>query len=308
MTGQHLLLFSHDNLTVAAHLKDGVLWRVFTLDPAAPGLVGSTFSGQVLTRIGKTRSFMVDLGEGRTGFLQLSPSDLEPTFGQSVEVTVTREAETGKQPKLKLNTLLDKGGPPRKLKSAANPLHAYVKNQQIFEVTAQLSGAANALKRYTEDEGLHVAFQTLPRKEDVLKLYPVDEALAELAQKSVASDDGWSLVIEPLEAVTFIDVNAGPANLEAALVNQQAIPVLAEQLRLRNLTGLIVVDFLKMSATGKGNKARAQTLEMLKTELAKDDVQTDVLGFTKAGLVEMIRARTYPPIHWAILGEGVADG
>jgi len=125
-------------------------------------------------------------------------------------------------------------------------------------------------------------------------LYNVEPEIEKALSRRVDLKSGGTLVIDQTEAMTTIDVNTGgfvgsrtfddtifKTNLEAA----QAI---ARQLRLRNLGGIIVVDFIDMESA----EHRAAVLEEFKRALARDRTRMTVSGFTALGLVEMTRKRT----------------
>ena len=128
----------------------------------------------------------------------------------------------------------------------------------------------------------------------LFELYNVEQEIEKALSRRVELKSGGTLVIDQTEAMTTIDVNTGgfvgsrsfadtvfKTNLEAA----QAI---ARQLRLRNLGGIIVVDFIDMDSA----EHRAAVLEELRRALARDRTRMTLGGFTALGLVEMTRKRT----------------
>lgn len=126
----------------------------------------------------------------------------------------------------------------------------------------------------------------------------VEEQLDEALSPRVGMPGGASLVIEETEALTAIDVNmggsGGRAQSDNAIrkANEAAAREVARQIRLRNIGGLIVIDFISMK-----NKAhRKQLVELLRREMRGDPVRHDVLGMTPAGLVEITRQRTGRPL------------
>lgn len=128
--------------------------------------------------------------------------------------------------------------------------------------------------------------------------YGVEEQLDEALSRRVELAGGASLAIDETEALTAVDVNMGGAGIGAKAdnairsVNQAAARELARQIRLRNLGGLIVVDFISMK-----NKAhRKQLVELLRREMRDDPVRHDVLGITPGGLVEITRRRIGRPL------------
>jgi len=125
-------------------------------------------------------------------------------------------------------------------------------------------------------------------------LYSIEEEIEKALSRRVDLKSGGYLIIDQTEALTTIDVNTGgfvggrtfddtvfKTNLEAA----QAI---ARQLRLRNLGGIIILDFIDMQS----DEHRAAVLEELKRALARDRTRVSVHGFSALGLVEMTRKRT----------------
>lgn len=114
----------------------------------------------------------------------------------------------------------------------------------------------------------------------------LDTAIADLLDRRVALPRGGSLVIEPTEALTVIDVNAGD-RANPLDVNLDAAAEIARQLRLRNIGGIIVVDFVNLRARSDADRV----LAALTRAVDSDPLQTQVYGMSKLGLVELTRAR-----------------
>ncbi len=132
---------------------------------------------------------------------------------------------------------------------------------------------------------------------DVFEEFDIYEKLKELNSKVIELENGGSIVIEVTEAMTVIDVNSSAYTearnqRELSLnTNLEAAKEICRQIRLRNIGGIIIIDFITM----ENENDRRQVLETLKRELSKDKAKTEVLGFTKLGLLEMTRKRTSPP-------------
>lgn len=128
----------------------------------------------------------------------------------------------------------------------------------------------------------------------IFDLYNVEDAINQALKKRVPLKSGGYLVIDQTEALTTIDVNTGAfvghKNLEETIyrTNMEATTAIARQLRLRNLGGLIIIDFIDMQEP----QHRMQVLEVLKRALAKDRAKTTVNDFSPLGLLEMTRKRT----------------
>ena len=128
----------------------------------------------------------------------------------------------------------------------------------------------------------------------VFDLYGVEDEIKRALEKQVPLKSGGYLVIDQTEAMTTVDVNTGSflgqRNLEETVyrTNLEAAQAVARQLRLRNLGGIIIIDFIDMHDP----EHRRQVLRTLEKSLAKDHAKTTVYDFSPLGLVEMTRKRT----------------
>jgi len=128
----------------------------------------------------------------------------------------------------------------------------------------------------------------------IFDLYGVEDDIARALDKQVPLKSGGYLVIDQTEAMTTVDVNTGSflgqRNLEetAYRTNLEAAQALARQLRLRNLGGIIIIDFIDMLDP----EHRRQVLRTLEKSLARDHAKTTVYDFSPLGLVEMTRKRS----------------
>ncbi|AGH38244.1 Ribonuclease G [Bibersteinia trehalosi USDA-ARS-USMARC-188] len=124
--------------------------------------------------------------------------------------------------------------------------------------------------------------------------YRIEEGIQKALDKRVDLKSGGYLIIEQTEAMTTIDINTGAfvghRNLAHTIFNTniEATQAIAQQLQLRNLGGIIIIDFIDMQE----EEHRQRVLESLQQALKGDRVKTNVNGFTQLGLVEMTRKRT----------------
>lgn len=131
------------------------------------------------------------------------------------------------------------------------------------------------------------------------KLYSLDTAVSSALNKKVWLKSGGYLVIEPTEALIVIDVNTGKYSgkknpRETILkINQEAAAEIAYQMRLRNLSGIIIVDFIDMEDSGD----REQLMHALECAVSADPVKTTVVGISKLNLVEMTRKKIRRPFY-----------
>ena len=132
--------------------------------------------------------------------------------------------------------------------------------------------------------------ETLP----LFERYHVAEQLRKAVDQKVWLPSGGSLVIDHTEALTVIDVNTGKnvgkSNLEETVFrnNLEAAEEIAKQLRLRDIGGIIVIDFIDMEI----KKNRDEVVSSFEKALARDKTSTQVSGISELGLVEMTRRRT----------------
>jgi ribonuclease G len=128
----------------------------------------------------------------------------------------------------------------------------------------------------------------------IFDLYGAEDDLNRALDRRVELKSGGHLVIDQTEAMTTIDVNTGAftghKNLEETILktNLEAAQAIARQLRLRNLGGIIILDFIDM----KNDAHRTQVLRTLEKELRRDPARTTIHPFSALGLVEMTRKRT----------------
>ena len=125
-------------------------------------------------------------------------------------------------------------------------------------------------------------------------LYDVEEEIEKALARRVDLKSGGYLIIDQTEAMTTIDVNTGGfvggRNFDDTIfkTNLEAAQVIARQLRLRNLGGIIIIDFIDMENAEHRNAVLAE----FNKALARDRTRMTVSGFTQLGLVEMTRKRT----------------
>lgn len=128
---------------------------------------------------------------------------------------------------------------------------------------------------------------------DLLKEYELREKIRKDMQRKVWLNCGGYIIISKTEALTAIDVNSGKytgkKNLESTVftVNKQAVIEIARQLRLRNIGGIVIVDFIDM----KNEENKKEILELLQEEVKKDRSKINVKGYTSLNLMEITRKK-----------------
>jgi ribonuclease G len=133
-----------------------------------------------------------------------------------------------------------------------------------------------------------------PGERPIFDLYSVEDEIQKALGRKVQLKSGGYLVIDPTEAMTTIDVNTGGyvghRNLEETIfkTNLEAATAIARQLRLRNLGGIIIIDFIDMTDV----EHQRQVLRVLEKALERDHAKTKCTGVTELGLVQLTRKRT----------------
>jgi len=128
----------------------------------------------------------------------------------------------------------------------------------------------------------------------IFDLFGIEEEIARALGRRVDLKSGGYLIIDQTEALTTVDVNTGgyvgARNFDDTIfkTNLEAAGAMARQLRLRNLGGIIIVDFIDMVR----EEHQQAVLAELRKQLARDRTRTTISGFTQLGLVEMTRKRT----------------
>ena len=168
---------------------------------------------------------------------------------------------------------------------------------------------------YTDEEDIYAEIESkLPYLKDkgLLKLYKDDKvslgtlynfrgSIDKLIEKRVWLKSGANIIIEQLETMTVIDINSGKnisKNEKAILeINKEAAVEIARQLRLRNISGMIIIDFINM----KSKEHMDELICVLKEQIKKDTVTCTFMDVTKLGLVELTRKKTYKSLKEIIL-------
>lgn len=163
------------------------------------------------------------------------------------------------------------------------------------------------LKRFTEEYVPELAgkLEYYPGESPIFDLYDVENEIQRALERKVELKSGGYLIIDQTEAMTTVDINTGAfvghRNLEETIFNTnvEATAAIARHLRLRNLGGIIIIDFIDMQSEDH----RRRVLHSLEQALAKDRAKTNVNGFSQLGLVEMTRKRTRESLEHVLCSE-----
>ena len=147
------------------------------------------------------------------------------------------------------------------------------------------------LKFKEENNYINEANIELEENKDITDVYDIKKEISKIENRKIWLKCGGFITIDKTEALTAIDVNTGKytgnQNVEQTIykVNEEATMEIAKQLRLRDIGGIIIIDYIDMN--NEENKKKIQAL--LEEKLKKDRTKTQVEGFTKLDLMEMTR-------------------
>ncbi|MDE1928039.1 MAG: ribonuclease G [Burkholderiales bacterium] len=169
-------------------------------------------------------------------------------------------------------------------------------NESTHQIRIDSRLQCDALKAFGETfmPGVVAKLEHYRGERPIFDLFGIEEEIVRALARRVELKSGGYLIIDQTEALTTIDVNTGgfvgARNFEDTIfkTNLEAAGAIARQLRLRNLGGIIIADFIDMLREDHQQAVLAE----LRKQLARDRTRTTVSGFTQLGLVEMTRKRT----------------
>jgi ribonuclease G len=265
-----------------ALLANDVLREFWIWDRARPDGVGDVYTGRIEAVMPALAGRFVELGDV-SGFLPDSAGGKTLSEGSFATFTVTRAAQGDKGPRLAAagDTPADRPG---LLRRGPGPL---------LDLCARHPAEPVLLDDYALIAELRPALEGRMRF-DAAAFDPVlEDEVAGLSEFSAPLPLGAVMHITPAPAATMIDLDAKAASGVSALaLNIAALPEIVRQIVLRNLSGGILIDFAGMKSS-----ARAKLAAPLRTALAADPLQPELLGFSHLGFAELTRRRIRPPLH-----------
>lgn len=296
----------------AAWVEDGAAVELY-VERGDSSLVGSIHLGRVVRRTPGLDAVFVDIGAERPGFLPVggAPRELRLDEGARVVVQVRRETQQGKGARLSARINPRLGG--RDVQQLAADAARYEPPRQLdppvgFAAALALRLPTAPEQVTTDDVGIIPELRRTFSKAEVAHRsaedWPIDldaEFAAALAP-SLGLPRGGKIQIAETAAAVLIDVDTGTpeegsAERGAVAANLAAVQVIARHLRLRQLGGGIIVDFVGVEGRGAREKVR----QALVAALAGDPAGAQVLGWTRLGHLEIVRPRRGRPLSEAML-------
>ncbi|CAH0306795.1 Rne/Rng family ribonuclease [Peribacillus simplex] len=197
-----------------------------------------------------------------------------------------------------------------KAASLKAPSILYERDAYLDMIISEMSGTATGelaiddfeayreLKKWIQENRKEWEISHVSGPKNIFSEWNVEAQVEKMAKKIVWLENGGYLIFEETEAFTVIDVNSGKFTgkvaKEATLfaVNQAAAKEVARQLRLRNISGIILIDFINMD----NSRHEQEIIDIIKKEAVRDEKRIQVIGFTELGILQMTRKRTSPSL------------
>ncbi|WP_042459170.1 Rne/Rng family ribonuclease [Neobacillus dielmonensis] len=169
-----------------------------------------------------------------------------------------------------------------------------VANQAVRMKNGEIVVDDLEIKKWLEQKHLTAAVTFYNGKENIFSAHTVEQKLEKALKRIVWLDNGSYLIFDETEALTIIDVNTGKFSGKADYrdtvfkTNLLAAKEIMHQLRLRDIGGIVVIDFIDMSR----EQDKQAILDIMKQEIDRDDKRTKLIGFTPLGILQLTRKKT----------------
>ena len=264
------------------------------------GEAGDIFSARISHLDRKLKLAFCDLGGEEDGILPLGEAPVGISEGDRLILRVQRAPSLGKGPKLaiwqgKLPGGIEQNRAPGLLLRGGDPVLALLEGgEDPGEILLDDPAMLQRLKRLLSGSApqLLERLRLYSGKRPLFEQEGIEEEIEKLLRPEVSLAGGGRLWIEPTRALVAVDVDAAGA-ADPGKVNQEAARELARQLRLRNLSGLIAIDFLDPG----GPEARRSLREIFEAALAQDPAATELQRIGGDGVTLLTRQRLRPALH-----------
>jgi Ribonuclease G/E len=238
--------------------KDTPVLAIFTqVDDDRPWL-DDHYTAQVQAYRPAQRAYFVDMGQGHSGFLPHENAQIF-TMGQKILVQVERPAQLDKECRL---SLVDE--------ASSHPVGC----------TTRISDPIKQAQDFTSARHLTLAIEESPHLFD-----DYATCITQALEKEIIVKQGLSIIIEETAACVAIDVNNADPTLNGFAANKAVIPLILQQMLLRNLGGQMVIDFLRLRQIDQRNHIQQDLIA------ASGFYDISIFGWTRLGLFELVRQR-----------------
>lgn len=193
------------------------------------------------------------------------------------------------------------------------PALVYEPHDFIFDTMEKVLPKTGACEVYIDDHPTYEQFKQREmnpngtvayyrQRENIFRFYHIEPEIEKLLKKIVWLKNGAYIIIEQTEAMVVIDVNTGKFSGKASQrstilqTNLEAAKEIANQLKLRNLGGMILIDFINM----KEKEDRKMVQETLQNQVKNDETRTTIVGFTELGILQVTRKKVKESVEAAL--------
>lgn len=274
--------------------------------PETRSQVGAVILGRVARIDPSLHAAFVEIGLDQPGMLPLKKQGQQPTEGQPLLVQVRRDGREAKAARLSATihtevAYADGLAQAKPVATLVPPPTAWqtclasLDPDEIAEVICDRRVEVAAVQRWCAQHAAELAARVrhVPMRDWQPERAEIEEQIAAALDETVALPCGGNLLVEPVRTLTAIDVNSAAATRKAGMeltalaVNLDAAAEVPRQLALRNLGGIVVVDFIDLENRNK----RDRVLERLRAAAAIDPAIEWIGNMSRLGLVEILRRR-----------------
>jgi ribonuclease G len=305
---------------------DGRLAQAIRETPHSRSQIGAVYLGRVERIEPSLNAAFIEIGLGRPGLLPLKKQGQQPTEGAAIPVQVRRDERAGKAVRLSASIHTETAYQEQMAQASAQgripaclvaPPNAWqnclaaLDPAEIKDIACDRRVDVGAVQRWCALHAPELSdrVQHVPARDWQPERAELDEEIAAALEETVTLPCGGNLLIEPVRTLTAIDVNSAAATRKAGMeltaltVNLDAAREVPRQLALRNLGGIVVVDFIDLENRNK----REQVLAALRDAAAVDPAIEWVGNMSRLGLVEILRRRRGATLAEMWTGDGPGE-
>lgn len=187
-------------------------------------------------------------------------------------------------------------------------IREYIKGD-VEKIYVNRKNDAEMIQSMISQAQLHKNCEVISDEKIFVKASAIEKQLTEILERKKFLPSGGNIVIDKTEALTVIDVNSGSIktkdckNQYILNTNIEACKVISDAIRLSNISGIIIIDFIDMT----DEQERQIIIETLTEKLSNDKVKNKIYGFTQLGLLEMARAKKGKSLYELILRQNLKN-
>lgn len=296
-----LIVQKNDDNTEIIVLEEGKIVEYYLYDSQNIPKIGNVYVGIIKDVKPKIKTIFVDIGLLRAGYLELKTFDKTYKKGDKLLVQVIKEEQNNKGTKLsnKITSISERIASKSLLKKEAeliydaNKIASILVNKFVKKSTKKIF--INDKELLKDLENLDNIPELVYKKVNFIDEFGLLTEFTKINARKIWLKSGGYIVIDKTEALTAIDVNSGKyigkkydSKEDIFLnINKEAGIEAIKQIRLKNIGGIILIDFINMEKP----ENREEIIKLLKKEAKKDRSTINIYDFTRLGLVEISRKK-----------------